>query len=54
MDSKAQVSIEYLMLLSIILTLTTIVAVLMGNLLQIKGEIQNKIIEYRNKTISMF
>lgn len=53
-DKRAVVSVEYLVVLGVILILVAIVVGLMQNLLQVKDALEIKISEYRNKTIAMF
>ncbi len=54
MDKRAVISVEYLVVLGIILILVAVVVGLMQNLLQVKNALEIKISEYRNKTIAMF
>ena len=54
MDQRAVVSVEYLVILGLVMVLLGVVVTLMQNLYSVKVSLQKKIIEYRNKTISMF
>lgn len=51
MDDRAQVSVEYLVMLAIVLTLAAVAVLLAGNILSVKEGLKAGIKAYRAKLI---
>ena len=53
MDNKAQLSLEYLIMVAVALLLATVATVLATNLFSIKESIKVNIETYRNRTLEI-